>query len=176
VTRQRFNAGEEFAALFQQVRRSSWRWECQGWYAVDMPEVAAWLRGEPVVETDDDRAWLGYIRSLNAAGIPFERVRMLTDPLTDYLRWMLATTSRNVSAGEDIRWVEQHRIEGLDLPAYDFYVFDDERVAILRFDDAKELTAVDVDDDPAVVAQHRCWRDIVWPLATPHAEYPARRW
>jgi uncharacterized protein DUF6879 len=56
-----------------------------------MPDVERWLRGEPAIETDDDRAWVDYVRGQHAAGVPFRRVRMLTEPLTDYLRWMLAT-------------------------------------------------------------------------------------
>ncbi|WP_435583444.1 DUF6879 family protein [Amycolatopsis thermoflava] len=173
MSRRTLNAAEDFAALFQTVRRSSWRWECQGWYAVDMPDVERWLRGEPAVETDEDRAWVDYIAGLRAVGVPFARVRMLTDPLTDYLRWMLATTDRNVDAGEDIRWVEQRDVAGLGLPDYDFYVFDDDRVVVLRFDDGKQLVAVELDDDPGVVRQHQQWRDRVWPLAIPHTDYRA---
>lgn len=173
MSRQRLNADEDFAALFHTVRRSSWRWECQGWYAVDMPEVQRWRQGLPSEETDDDRAWVDYIRNLKATGIPFQRVRMLTEPVTEYLQWMLATTDRNANAGEDIRWIKQNRTTNMGLPDYDFYIFDDNRVAILRFNIMKELTEVEVDDNLDAVRQHQAWRDLVWPMAIPHVDYLA---
>lgn len=164
---------DELGALLDTVRRSSWRWECQGHYAVDEPELDAWRSGRPIEETDDDRAWRAYIHRLREAGIPFERVRMLTNPLTDYLRWMLEITDRNIAAGEDIRWVEQRHVAGLGLPDYDFYLLDTDRVAVLRFDEATELLGIDVEDEPGTVRRHQAWRDLVWPLATPHADYIA---
>lgn len=161
--------------LFATVQSSSWRWECQGDYAVDHAELEAWLRGEPMDSTDDDREWLAYIRGLARMGIPFERVRRLTEPLTDYLRWMLDITNANVDAGEDIRWVEPRDAEPLGMPSYDFYIFDQSRVVILWFDDQHELSGIDVDDDPEVVAQHEKYRDRVWPKAIPHRQYIAHR-
>ncbi|MET7991424.1 DUF6879 family protein [Amycolatopsis sp. NPDC005232] len=169
MTRRRLNAGDEFAALLRSVRRSSWRWECQGEYAVDLPEVERWRAGLPAEETDDDRAWLAHLRRLRDDGIPFRRVRMFAEPLNDYLAWMRQAIGPNVAAGEDVRWLPESAAYGL--PDYDFYLLDDERVAIFQFTDAKELTGVVVDDDLAVLALHRAWRDTAWPLAIPHAEY-----
>ncbi|MQA11455.1 MAG: hypothetical protein GEU98_23460 [Pseudonocardiaceae bacterium] len=163
---------DELGALLGAVRRSSWRWECQGNYAVDGEDLRRWLAGEPTVETDDDRAWVDYVRRLHTAGIPFERVRMLTEPLTDYLRWMLDTTDRNVDAGEDIRWIEQRLAVELGMPGYDFYILDDERVVIMRFDDTAALTVLEVVEDRDTLARHRAWRDLVWPHAIRHADYP----
>lgn len=110
---------------------------------MDGDDLHRWLAGKPAIETDDDRAWLGYIGRLRAAGISFQRVRMLTDPLTDCLRWMLDTTDRNVDAGEDVRWIEQRHARELGMPGHDFYILDDGRVLTLRFDDTAVLTALE---------------------------------
>ncbi len=165
------NADDEFAALLRSVRRSSWRWECQAEYAVDLPEVERWRAGLPAVETDDDRAWLDHLRRLRADGIPFQRVRMFTEPLNDYLAWMRQAIGPNVAAGEDVRWLPESTARSRGLPSYDFYLLDDELVAILQFTDAKHLTGVEVNDAPDFVAAHRQWRDTAWPLAIPHAGY-----
>ena len=170
MSRQLLNADEEFAALLRSVWRSSWRWECQGEYAVDLPEVERWRAGLPIVETDEDRAWLTHLRRLREVGIPFQRVRMLTEPLTDYLAWMVQAIGPNVAAGEDVRWLQERDARMLGLPSDDFYILDDERVATLRFTDGKVLTGVEVDDDPAVLEQHRAWRRVAWTAATAHAE------
>lgn len=171
MTRVHLNPDDEFAALLRSVRRSSWRWECQGEYAVDLPEVERWRAGLPAVETEDDREWLAHLARLRADGIPFQRVRMFTEPLNDYLSWMRQAIGPNVAAGEDVRWLPESAARARGLPSYDFYLLDDERVAILRFTDSKELTGVVVDDDPAVLAEHRAWRDTAWQMAIPHAEY-----
>jgi hypothetical protein len=165
---------EQLAALFPTITRSSWRWECQGEYQVDTAKLDRWRRGEPFEETQASLRWHAFIRGLRDRGIPFERVRMLTEPLTEYLEWMLGITYRNVEAGEDIRWVGEHRARELNMPGYDFYLIDDERVAIMRFDRDKVLSDLELVDDPDTVARHRAYRDAVWPLAIRHNDYLAR--
>jgi hypothetical protein len=38
-----------------------------------------------------------------ARGVTFRRVRVVSEPLSDYMRWEHACTDTNVQAGEDIR-------------------------------------------------------------------------
>lgn len=159
----------ELGALFPAVRRASWRWECQPQYAVDADEVEAWLAGEPTKD-DDWRPWLDYIRGLRNKRIPFERVRVLDDPPNTYQQWIIGTADGAVAAGEDIRWLSRAIARERGMPTYDFYVFDEERVAIMRFDDAGVLTGLELDDDPAVVAEHLEYRSRVWAEATPHGQ------
>lgn len=162
----------ELQELFDTIRVSSWRWERQPYYAVDLPEVERWRRGEP---SDPNRKepWLDFIRDLTGGGVPFERVRMLQEPPTEYQRWIIQQTAPNIAAGEDIRWISASDVpEGA--PDYDFYLIDDERVGIMRFDTDMLLIGVDVVDDPAIVSEHRRWRDTVWPHATRHADFLTR--
>lgn len=165
------NGRDEFGALFPGIKRRSWRWECQGYYNVDDEKMVRWREGKPPLEDPEHRPWVEFQRGLKEAGIPFERVRMLTEPLTEYLRWMLDITDWNVDAGEDIRWLPESKARELDMPRYDFYLFDDNRVVILLFDDEKVLTGAEIVDDADFVAQHQEYRQRVWSLATPHREY-----
>lgn len=165
------SAAEQLQDQFDIIKRSSWRWECQGEYQVDAEMLQRWRDGLRFVESDAGYSWQAYIRGLRRRGIPFERVRMLTEPLTDYLRWMLSITYRNIDVGEDIRWLDQSVARDLAMPPYDFYLFDDRRLAIMHFDDDKLLADVDVTDDPDRVATHRAYRDAVWPLAARHVDY-----
>lgn len=154
--------------LFRTFHRSSWRWECQGEYAVDDAKLQRWRDGLPP-DLEAKRPWLDFIRGVVAEGKAWQRARMLTEPLTEYLQWMLENTQTNVDAGEDIRWVQQSTARQLAMPGYDFYLFDDRLVAIMRFDDNKLLTHVETSDDEGVVAEHRAYRDRVWPHARPHS-------
>lgn len=162
----RVGRGEPFAALFDTWHTAAWRWECQGEYHEpdEQEPFARWRRGE------GDHAWIrpwtDRVRAWRRTGKTFGRVRMLTEPLTEYLRWMLDVTPTNIEAGEDIRWIEEGRARELGAPRYDFYLLDD-RVVILQFDE-RGVSGADLIDDADVVRQHQAWRDLVWPLAIPH--------
>ena len=164
---------EEFGEQFSTVKQSSWRWECQGDYPIDHESMKKWLAKEPISQEEykEDSEWLLYIQGLNEAGIPFERARMVTEPLTDYLAWMLAVTNSNIDAGEDIRWCKESSIRDLGMPDYDFYIFDDNRVVIFHHDENKIFTHAELVDDEASVAAHRALREKVWPHAVPHREF-----
>lgn len=161
-------AGGRLQELFDSVERGAWRWECQGYYRIDDAPLRRWRAGLPFEETDSGRAWHEYIRGLRRDGKTFERVRMLTEPLTEYLRWMVPLTQRNIDAGEDIRWITQTQARGLGLPTYDFYLFDDARLAIMRFGEEYLLDGLEVTDDADVVARHRQYRAVAWRAARPH--------
>ena len=159
--------------MFDSVRRSAWRWERQGYYQIDDVALIRWRNGLPFLEDAGDRQWRVYIRELQQKGIPFQRVRMVSDPPTEYERWALDVTDWNISIGEDIRWIDQQAANDLGLPEYDFYVLDNDRVVVLKFDDEKALTGLEMIDDPAEVDQHRRWRDSAWHHAVQHHDYRA---
>ncbi|MCP2255498.1 hypothetical protein LY13_004274 [Prauserella aidingensis] len=163
--------GPDFFDLVTGVRVSSWRWECQGEYR-EPDEREPWRRwrdGRP--DNSFMHGWVKTIRSITEAGKRFERVRMVTEPPTDYLQWMFSFTHINIEAGEDIRWLAESRAHALELPMpeHDFYIIDDERVAILHFGE-NGVAGAEVLDDPETLAKHRQWRDLVWPMAVPHME------
>lgn len=123
--------------LLDTFGRSAWRLECQGTY--DEPEerepLRQFLAGEP-----DDLAWYmdwpEWVREVRASGRTIGRVRVLTDPLTDYLRWEIGVlTPPAVEAGEDIRVLPAAVWPGLQLPSTDFWLFDDSTAAVLHFGD-----------------------------------------
>ena len=49
---------------------------------------------------------------------------MVSEPLSDYLRWEHACTEVNITAGEDIRWLPRTKAADLLLPGADCWVFD----------------------------------------------------
>ena len=159
--------GAEFADLFHTFESSAWRWECQGTYRepVEREPLQAWRDGRP--DFAFMQPWLDQIRAHRAEGKAFERVRMMTSPPTEYLRWEFEFTPLNIEAGEDIRWISEEHARELGAPGHDFYIFDDRRVAVLRFDN-NGVSGAEVTDDPATVAEHRQWRDRVWPVAIAH--------
>lgn len=72
-----------------------------------------------------------------AAGRSIVRVRVVGRPVTDYTRYEFAVYPQNVAAGERIRVVERSSVPGADTAWVndDFWLFDDETVALVRYDE-----------------------------------------
>ncbi|MEO3800560.1 DUF6879 family protein [Nonomuraea sp. B1E8] len=160
--------------LFSDFERDAFHLELRDHYGVpgeDGP-FAQWQRGDP-----SDLAWLqpwlARVRAATAGGRTVRRVRVVTEPATDYIRWEHALTPLTLAAGEDIRWLPRHQLPPFDLPANgdDWWLFDDRLLAVGRFDHDGRVLGTEIVTDPAVVAQCAAVRDLLWPLATPHDEY-----
>ncbi|MDR7302236.1 DUF6879 family protein [Haloactinomyces albus] len=166
-------AGEDFQQLFREFTFTAFRLENQGIYRE--PHEAEPLRQFLAGEQPDDRwlqPWVDNVRKATSEGRQFQRVRVLTEPLTDYLRFEMDLALRqNIPAGEDIRAVSQPEAVGLGLPENtDFWMFDDERVALMHFGDHGMLGA-EMLTDPDTVAQYREWCDRAWDVAVPHEQW-----
>jgi hypothetical protein len=48
---------------------------------------------------------LDIVRAAVACGVTFRRVRVVSEPLSEYMRWEHACTGTNVQAGADVRWL-----------------------------------------------------------------------
>ena len=162
----------ELGGLLQRFRHSARRLETRRNYVVENEQepLRRFVAGQP-----DDYAWfqpwLNQIRQRTSDGAEFERVRVVPEVLTDYLRFELEISRHNVAAGENIRYLDAARARALNFPDYDYYVFDKRTLALMYF------TADDVPDgaqvvtDPAIVASHRRWLDQATEAAITHEEY-----
>jgi hypothetical protein len=168
--------GEEFNRLFTSFERSARRLEVRDRYdvAAERPYIARYLAG---MQEDPEHLaryrgpWLDAVRANIASGRRYQRVRVVPEPLTDYLRYALRGTRQTVKAGEDIRYLPRSLANELELPDHDFWLCDDRRLALLHFTaDDRPLGALVV-TEPDVVAQHRSWLDLAAEHATPYAEY-----
>ena len=93
------------------------------------------------------------MRELARQGKRIGRVRVLSEPPSDYQRWELWGTSWHIEAGEEIRYMSRRRAEQIGLPLeYDWWLFDDERLIITRFTDAGEIAEKSLITDPAIIA------------------------
>lgn len=154
---------ELLAQQFRTFTRSAWRLETRDSYAVPAEQASLSMylaTGE--LDLAYSQPWFDSVRAAKAVGRSYARVRVYTEPLTDYLRFEFAVAPFNIEAGEDIRVMSRPTAASLGLPDYDYWLFDDERVVVMHFDDTTGLVAVDVRTDPDTVSQHRAWRDLAW--------------
>jgi Family of unknown function (DUF6879) len=130
--------------------------------------LARFLSGQPDYAWNQE--WADMIRVRTAFGEPMSRVRIVSEPHSDYTRFGLDLARINVEAGEDIRYLPRDQAAGLDLPDHDFWLIDDRRVAILKYSDGF-LLGGRVSDKQPVVDEYIHWRDVAWAAAVPFAMY-----
>src|SRR5262249_47959769 len=127
--------GFEHGTLFQ---RSAYRLELLDWYTSPATErrLAAVLAGGkgPARER---ASWLATIRNAKAAGATMSRVHVVTEPLSDYLRYEFNCYESSIAAGEDIRILHASLTARLDLPSFDYWLFDDERATLQHYAHAR---------------------------------------
>jgi hypothetical protein len=131
---------EEFGALFERFERSAFRIEGRDRYDVEneRDEFAAFLEGKPLPpRSAESDHWLSLVANHKAAGRRIERVRIVSEPLTDYTRYEFVAYRENIAAGEVVRVVPRAALTDADQgwAGEDFWIFDDERVALLSYDD-----------------------------------------
>jgi hypothetical protein len=154
---------EEFDGMFTTFKHSAWRLESRRRYAWDEQQdtYRQFAAGESV-GWDLDDAWCRERREQVALGKRFERVRILDEPATAGQRYLLDNARRNRAVGEDIRTLTRDQAEELRLPREDFWIFDSRVVALLHFDDADEMTGVELITNPVDVLRYCQAREAAW--------------
>ncbi|MBT3160584.1 hypothetical protein KQH42_27810 [Streptomyces sp. CHA1] len=161
--------------LFDEFERDAFHLELRDDYGspVEDTPYARWKRGEP-----DDFSWLQPWKSLMARvtgeGKTVRRVRVVSVPHTQYVTWEHSLTDLNIEVGEDIRWLPRHLLpQGITFPVQgnDWWLYDDRLLAVGHFDAEGRVLGSQIIENPATVAECIRLRDLLWSLATPHAEY-----
>jgi len=138
--------------------------------AAELPHLAKWEAGEPD-DTEWLRPWFDRVRAATEAGKVFRRARIVSEPVSDYQRWVLKDSHLFVDAGEDIRWVPRSRVSAVALPGNDFWLFDDEIVVFLIFAGNGLVIERQKTADQAVIELCRNAFESVWQLSIPDSEY-----
>lgn len=162
---------EELGALFRTFQRSAFRLETLPAYNVasEQDEFDRFLAGEKAPD-DLHYGWLDIVSGHKAAGRPMQRVRVVTRPLSDYIRYEFEWGFRfNVQAGEDIRILDVSDRE-FDLPEQDFWIFDDTTIVHLDYDADGAVVGRDQLDAPDV-GKYLRWRDLALSESVPFSEY-----
>ncbi|MEU1629756.1 DUF6879 family protein [Streptomyces sp. NPDC020096] len=158
------------------ARRSAVHLEMRDSYMRDDPAFIAWQEGHrPDPDNRDSwwRPWLDIVTETTCRGVAMRRARIVSEPISDYIRYEYDGTFTNIAAGEQVRWLPRRKTRDLALPGVDFWVFDDATVIYNHFtgdgqwsEPGMELTA-----DPALVRLCSSAFDAVWERAIPHTEY-----
>ncbi|MDA8372560.1 MAG: hypothetical protein M0026_22175 [Nocardiopsaceae bacterium] len=120
--------------------------------------------------------WGDEIRAGIAAGRRYSRVHVVTEPLSDYLRFECACGYRlSVTAGEDIRILPVQEGDWPDgIPRLDYWLFDSHRLLKMNYGPDGALLTPELVDDPEQIVAANLWRDRAMHLSVPFTEYETR--
>nr|WP_235460417.1 DUF6879 family protein [Streptomyces olivochromogenes] len=143
------------------------------------PRFVAWqsgVRDDPADSDPGRRPWLRLVAELVDRGVEVRRARIVSEPVSDYIRFEHHLTAPNVAAGEQVRWLPRRRASRLALPGNDFWLFDGASVLFHHFAGDGELAPDDEEftNEPSVVKLCADAFEAVWALAVDHTEYRLR--
>jgi hypothetical protein len=160
-----------FSELIAATTRSAVHLELRDSYDPETPQYAEWLAGTPR-PVPANQEWFDFVREHTARGVRFRRARIVSEPLSDYVRFEHeATAGLNVAAGEEVRWLPRRLGVGLCVPVNDYWVFDDRLVRFGYFAGDGTYLDDELTDDPEVVRTCAEAFEAVWEIAIPHADY-----
>ncbi|MFI8967091.1 DUF6879 family protein [Streptomyces sp. NPDC053493] len=170
-----------FDELLAGARRSAVHLELRDVYAVP-DEADDYRRWRETGERDVDPAsaywapWVEMVRSASARGVRMRRVRIVSEPVSDYIRYEHAGTVVNVAAGEEVRWLPRHQALGLLLPVVDGWVFDGEQLLANHFTGSGQWATppLELHTGPDLVKAYADAVEAVWERAVPHDQYTIR--
>jgi len=167
----------DFQRLFEDFRYTAYRLETFQVYGVpyEMEEFARFQAGEARGEFPGIARWADRVSRGVKAGKQFHRVHVVTEPLSDYVRFECAWAYRHtVAAGEDVRITAVPEGQWPDgLPRLDYWLFDSSVLVRMDYADDGTFVSAELVDDPEQVVQANLWRDQAVHLSVPFAEYAA---
>ncbi|WP_062208011.1 DUF6879 family protein [Streptomyces sp. NBRC 109706] len=167
-----------FLDLLAGTQRTAMHLEMRDVYGVG-DEAADYERWKRTGERDSDPAseyWAPWVRLIGetvARGVSMRRARVVSEPVSDYIRYEHAGAVVNVAAGEDVRWLPRRQASDLLLPGNDLWVFDHDAVLFNHFDGNGNWSSPqwEVRTESALVNQVRAAFEAVWSRAVPHADF-----
>ncbi|MEC4015158.1 DUF6879 family protein [Streptomyces sp. H27-D2] len=143
-------------------------------YQPSDPEFIAWQNGKRLDPADRSSWWrpfLDVVVEATGRGVEMRRARIVSEPVTDYIKYEYDVTFPNVMAGELVRWLPRRKAADIALPGTDLWMFDGSSVLFTYFSGTGEVVDREWRTEPVVVDLVSAAFEAVWERATPHEGY-----
>ena len=165
-----FNA--TFDDLLAGCERMAVHLEMRDGYGLDDPVFIDWRAGQSINPAERWPNWFKLIKATVARGIEIRRARIVSQPVSEYVRYEYdVTDGLNIAAGEQVRWLPRRQASDIALPGNDFWLFDNRLVQFNHFSGNGDWLEVEQVDDPIAVKLCASAFEAVWERATPHQDY-----
>lgn len=159
--------------LFGKADRSVTHLECRDAYGLSSG-FRAWQAGvsaEEITRFEDFRSWARLVRQHVERGISFRRARVVSEPVSEFIRYENSVTANNVAAGEQVRWLPRPQAAELALPGSDFWQVDGGAVCFVFQSGDGEPAGYRICEDPDVTRLCSSAFEAVWKRAIVHGDY-----
>ena len=160
--------------LLRSARQSAVHLEMRDAYTPNDPDWLDWQAGNRFdpAEREGWQVWFGLMRGAVERGVLIRRARIVSEPVTGYIRYEYdVTAGYNLAAGEQVRWLPRRLSAGLLVPPTDFWLFDNKVVLWNHFaGDGSKMTE-EMSEDLALAKLCVSSFEAVWERAIPHGEY-----
>ncbi len=167
---------EQWAELLTSCTRSASHLEMRDWYAAEdekdrFERFLAAGRRDHAAEYPERREWLDLMRQVTGAGVRVRRARIVSEPVSDYIRFEWHGAGPTIEAGEELRWLPRPLASGIALPGNDFWLLDERRAMFNHFSGDGVPLGQEITEAPSVVELCRSAFEAVWQAAVPHRNY-----
>ncbi|MGW3168281.1 DUF6879 family protein [Streptomyces sp. NPDC001142] len=175
----RSNVPLDFRELLSDCAHSAVHLEMRDVYAVDYERgpFADWRAGHrynPADRASWWRPWLDLVAETVACGVVMRRARIVSEPVSEYIRYEYDESFTNVAAGEQVRWLPRRQASDIALPGNDFWLFDGSLVQWNHFAGDGASQGPEITVDPGAVKLCMDAFEAVWERAVPHDQYTIR--
>jgi hypothetical protein len=168
----------EFTALFERFAHTAYRLETLPAYGVGYEDESfrAFAAGESLASDPAREEWTALIRDAAVKGKIFQRVHLVNEPLSEYLRYEMEWWyGPNAEAGDDIRILPAWRVPPSERTTLDtlrdYWLFDSRDLWVMNYDDDGRFLFAEQINDPDMIVRHTYWRDAALHYAIPYATY-----
>lgn len=165
-----------FAELLDSAQHSAVHLEMRDAYGVTS-EADDFTRWKATGQRDTDPSspywapWVDLVHRTTARGVAVRRARIVSEPVTDYIRYEHAGTVVNLGAGEQVRWLPRRRASSIALPGNDFWLIDGQTIRWNHFTGDGGSAPGEISTTPETAALCATAFEAVWSRAIPHDEY-----
>jgi hypothetical protein len=167
----------QFSRCFDTFQRSAFRLQTLARYNIDdeRAEFEDFMRGAPKPSHADD-SWLAEIAANVRSGKRMLNVHVLPKGLTDYLRYAIEWWyGDRAAAGEEVRFVLPDDRWRLGPSIADFWMFDDQTVALMHYDLDGRFLGPEILTEPVSVAPFVAIKSLALQHSIPLDQFLARR-
>jgi len=95
---------------------------------------------------DEMKEWWDFVSTKVANGVIMQRVRLITEPLTNYTKKELEIHKKSVKFGDDIAIIKENVFELLNIDREDFWLINDKICLIMKYSDNGEYKGFEIED------------------------------
>ncbi|MFD0857339.1 DUF6879 family protein [Actinomadura adrarensis] len=159
-----------FEELLAGTVRSVVHLEARDTYDATDPAFLKWQQDGDTSYAWDE--WIDLVGGAVARGVRFRRLRIVSEPVSDYIRWEHAISYGNLKAGEELRWLPRHLAYDLPHPVADFFMYDQRLIAYnFSAGDGTDTGRMEYVADPRKILPIVGMFEMLWERGIPHDDY-----